>query len=112
MELTIWRTWGQKKSRTKITVEGLKNSEKWKAVPFYWDGSNKDSWVPLSNSAVQLKVRTAMTNDIAGVRVLTEVLDLLFDKENEYADWPTESNELWMTRKLKGVDVNLSWCAN
>ena len=71
------------------------HSESWKAVIDFWDGSFKDNrncgcgvvikgvdrgrWVTISKIAVPLKVGTAMAAEVAGVCVLTEILDLVFN---------------------------------
>ena len=68
----------------------------WKAVKGFWDGSAKDygkircgvvikgvdrdRWVTISGIAVPLKVGTAVAAEVMGVCVLTEILDLVFNK--------------------------------
>ena len=55
-------------------------------------------WVTISRIALPLKVSTAMATDIAGVRDLTEILDL-FEKYG-HSDRLCQTT-WWMTRKLK-----------
>ena len=79
-----------------ITTEGGRNTEEWKAVSGYWDGSKKtdgrsgcgvvtkgidrDMWITISKIAVHLEACTTMAAEIAGASVLTGLHDLLFDK--------------------------------
>ena len=62
----------------------------------FWDGSGRDNgksgcgvvikgvdknrWVTISRIAVPLRVGTAITAEVMGVCVLTEILDLVFKK--------------------------------
>ena len=43
-------------------------------------GCDKERWVTISRIAVLLKVGTAMAAEVAGVFVLTGILDLVFNK--------------------------------
>ena len=43
-------------------------------------GVDRDRWVTISKISVPLKVGTAMAAEVAGVCVLTGVLDLVFNK--------------------------------
>ena len=72
------------------------DSEKWKAVRDFWDGSskdvgksgcelvikavNRDRWVTIIRIAVPLKVGTAMAAEVAGVCLVTGILDLVFSR--------------------------------
>ena len=70
---------------------GIMNSETWDAVREYCDGSKKDgvvikavyreSWITINKIAVPLKVSTALATEIAGARVLTEVLNLSVERK-------------------------------
>ena len=80
----------------KLVIDKCNNSETWKAVKGYWDGSSKDygksgcgvvikevnknRWVTIRRVAVILKVGAAVAADDAGVCVLTGILDLVFNK--------------------------------
>ena len=79
-----------------IIVDRSNKTETWKAVKGHWDGSLKDNgksgggvvmkvvdrsrWVTISRIAVPLKIGTAMAAEVAGVCVLTGILDLVFNK--------------------------------
>ena len=79
-----------------IIVDRSNMTETWKAAKGYWDGSLKDNgksgcgvvmkvvdrsrWVTISRIAVPLKIGTAMAAEVAGVCVLTGILDLVFNK--------------------------------
>ena len=80
----------------KIVLDRCDNSGTWKVVRDYWDGSFKDNgksgcrvvikgfdrerWVTNSKIVVPLKVGTAVAAEVAGVCVLTGILDLIFCK--------------------------------
>ena len=77
---------------------GIMNSETWKAVREYCDGSKKDTgcsghgvvikavdrecWITINKIAVPLKVSTALATEIAVASVLTEVLNLSVEKKS------------------------------
>ena len=78
------------------TVLGRRdNSESWKAVKSYWDGSFKDNgksgcgvvigvdknkWVTISKIVFPLKAGTAMASEVGGVCVFMGFVDLIFCK--------------------------------
>ena len=78
------------------TCDKCDNSETWKAVKGPWDGRikkqcksvcgvvikgvDRERWVTISKIAVPLKVGTAVAAEVAGVCVLTGILDLIFCK--------------------------------
>ena len=80
----------------KTVVDRYSNSETWKAVKSFWDVSatdngksgcgvvikavDRDRWVTISKIAVPLKAGTATAAEVAGVCVLTDILDLVFKK--------------------------------
>ena len=80
----------------KTVVDRYSNSESWKAVKSFWDASatdngksecgvvikgvDRDRWVTIIKIAVPLKAGTAMAAEVKGVCVLTEILDLVFNK--------------------------------
>ena len=94
-EADAWANIGAKGQR-KIVLDNGDNSATWKAVKGYWDGSFKDNGkigcgvvikgvdrrkrVTISRIAVPLKVGTTMAAEVAGVRVLAGILDLVFNK--------------------------------
>ena len=49
-------------------------------VALYFLESTRDKWVTISKIAVPLKVGAAMTTEIAGICVLTSILDLILCK--------------------------------
>ena len=68
-------------------------SESWQAMKGFWHGSSKDNsesgcgkvikrvgWVTISKIAIPLKVGTATAAEVAVVRVLTGILDVVFNK--------------------------------
>ena len=75
----------------KIVLDRRDNSETWTAVKSCWDGSCKDNgkggcgvvikgvhrerWVTISKIAVPLEVGTAMAAEVAGVCMLTGIID-------------------------------------
>ena len=91
-EADHWANIGAQGQR-KIVPERCDNSETWKTVKGYWDGSFKDNgksgcavvikgvdwerWVTISKIAVPLKVGTVMAAEVC---VLTGNLDLVFNK--------------------------------
>ena len=82
--------------RRKIVIDRRNDSATWKAMRGFWDGSFKDNgksvcgivvkgvdregWVTINKIAILLKVGGAMTTEIAGVCVLTSMLDLILCK--------------------------------
>ena len=81
------------KGQRKITVDKGDNTENWKAVRGFWDGSKKtggrcgcgivikgvdrDKWIIISNIAGARRTCTAMASEVVGASVLTGVLDLV-----------------------------------
>ena len=79
--------------RRKINVYKGNNSERWKAVKGFWDGSSKNNgksgcgvviegvdwekWITTSKIAVPLGTGTAMAAEVVGVCVLTGILVLV-----------------------------------
>ena len=79
--------------KREITVEKGNNTENWKAVRGFSDGSNKtdgrsgcgvvinvvdrDKWVTISKIALPLKACITMTAEVVGASVLTVLLDLV-----------------------------------
>ena len=77
--------------RRKIIIDRRNDSATWKAIRGFWDGSFKDNgrsgcgvvikgvgrerWVTSSKIAIPLIVGAAMAAEIAGVCVLTSILD-------------------------------------
>ena len=94
-EADHWANIGSQGQR-KIVLDTRDNSETWKAVKGCWDGSFQDNgssgccvvikgvdrerWVTISKIAIPLKVGTAMSAEVAGVCVLTVIVDLIFCK--------------------------------
>ena len=104
-KLITGSTWKPKDRQ--MIVDRNKNTETWKVVRGIWDGSSNDNgtigcgvvikevdrdrWVTISKIAVPLKVGTAMTAEVKGVCVLTEIPDLvsnicLFNPEYQCSD--------------------------
>ena len=87
-----WANLGAEEQR-KVTVEKEENTENWKAVRGFLEGSQKkdgrsgcgvlikgvdsDKWITTSNFAVLLRTCAAMAAENVGAGVLTDVLDLL-----------------------------------
>ena len=83
-------------ARREIVIDIRDDSTIWKAIRGFWGGSFKDSgrrgcgivitgvdrekWVTISEIAIPLKVGAAMAAEIAGVCVLTSILDLILCK--------------------------------
>ena len=79
--------------RRKTVIDKRDNSTTWKATRGFWEGSFKDKsrsgcgivikgadrerWVTISKIAILLKAGAAMAVEVAGVCVLTSILDLI-----------------------------------
>ena len=84
------------KHRGKISIDSGSNTERWKAVRGFWDGSYKvnggsgsgvvvegvdtNKWITISKIAVPLGIGTAMTAEMVGLCVLTCILDFVLNK--------------------------------
>ena len=94
-EADHWATLGADRQR-KTIVDKSNNTERWKAVTGFWDGSSKnngrsgcgfvikradeDKWITISKIAVHLGIGTAMAAEVMGVCVLTSIVDLVLHK--------------------------------
>ena len=94
-EADHWANIGAQELR-KIVLDKRDNSETWKAVRGFRDGSfknndnsgcgvvikgtDREKWVTIEEIAITLKVRTALAAEIAGVCVLKGFIDLIFCK--------------------------------
>ena len=93
-EADHWANMGAE-GQNKIIVGKGKNTENWKAVRCFWDGSTKtygrsvcgvvikgvdrDKWITISTLAVPLRMCTAMA-EVVGASVLTGIMDLVLRK--------------------------------
>ena len=88
-EANHWANLGAEGQRT-VVVDRGNNTERWKAVRGFWDGSSKvngrsgcgvvsngvdrDKWITISKIAVLLGIGTATTAAVMGVCVLTGIV--------------------------------------
>ena len=95
-EADHWANLGAEGQRTIIVEKKRNNTEKWKAVRGFWDGSSKidgrsgcgvvikgvdkDKWISISKIAGPSRMCTAMAAEVVDVCVLTGILDLVLGK--------------------------------
>ena len=87
-EADHWADWSAEGQRQIISDQG-NDTEQWKAVRGFWDGSSKvngrrgvdkNKWIKIRNIAVPLGNGTFMIAEVVGVCVSTGILDLVLNK--------------------------------